>query len=276
MYVPVYIASTSPDIIHGILILIIAAIIIAGPLVYKILSGEKFGWFSDPRFKRPNKKEWDELRRKADRIIKGEMEIDANELHELVVAMQVEVEGHKRHKGTIEYENDRERIVKLSQKLQGMELRVEPFDSLVEHLKQDGLVEQANKLHNVIHANSNKSFPQIKGEYLAELTKIKKENWTVLGPETQKTLRQSIKLLKQNPNRLIYISVVVFVIGLGLGLYNSIVKNRGYEFYKKNPIWTAVLAVIIGVPAAILVIKFLIWKYGMKENPYQPNLMEER
>jgi len=269
---PFIIASKSPDVIHGILILVIAAVVVAGPLVYKIFSGEKFGWFSDPRFKRPNKKEWDELRRKADQIIKGDMEINANELYELIMAMNVEVEGHKHGKGTIEYEQDHERIAKLSQKLQGMKLRIEPFDSLVEHLKLDGLIEQANKLHDMIHKNINESIPKVVKKCLTELIKIKGESWINLGPETRKTLRQSIKLLNQNPDRLIYVSVAIFVIGLGLGLYNSIVQNRGHEFYKENPVWIVIFTLIVGVPAVILVVKFLMWKFYKKENSYQRNL----
>jgi hypothetical protein len=276
MHIPFVIASKSPDVIYGILILVVAAIIVAGPLVYRILSGEKFGWFGDPHLRRPNKKEWEELRRKADKIFKGDIEIDANELYELVTTMNIEVAGYKRNKGTTEYENDLERIAKLSQKLQGMELRIDPFDSLLKHLKEDGLIEQANKLHDMIHSASPKSFSQAKNECLAELIKIKNEKLSILNPETQKKLKQSIKLLKSKPFTSVYIYITLLVIGLALRFYHSIVQNKGYKFYKENPVWIVVFILIIGVPAVVLAIKFLMRKFGTKENPYQLNLIEKQ
>jgi hypothetical protein len=38
-----FIASISPDSIKAIIILAVVALVLAGPLVYRILSGEKFG-----------------------------------------------------------------------------------------------------------------------------------------------------------------------------------------------------------------------------------------
>lgn len=276
MCIAVPIASISPDSIKLILILGFATVLLVGPLVYRILSGEKFSWFSDPKLKRPDKDQWQNLRNKADMIIEGKSEIGANELCELITTMQIEVEGYKRHKGTIEYEKDLERITRLSQKLQGMDLRVEPFDSLAERLKENGLIEQSQKLHTMIHTPSSKSWPQVKKDLLAELAKIKDEQWDILGSDTRKALRQSIKSLKQNPLTSIYMYVALIVIGLGLRFYHSIVEDKGYEFYKKHPIWIAVFAVLIGVPALILLIKFLAWKYAVRENPYQSNLTDRQ
>lgn len=271
MYIAVPIASISPDAIKAILLLSFVTVLVAGPLVYKILSGEKFGWFQDPRFKRPNKNQWQQLRNKADQIIEGKEKIEANKLYELVTTMHFEIEKYKRNKGTIEYENDRQRIKKLSQKLQGMELRVEPFDSLAKHLKEDGLIEKAQKLHAMIHDTSSKNFEQTKKELLTELAKIRDENQTTLNSEARTTLKQCTKVLRHNPLRSFYIYAAIFFIGLGLGIYNSIVKNKGYKFYKNNPVWIVIFAIIIGVPALILVIKFLSWKYSVCENPYQSN-----
>lgn len=276
MYIVVSIASISPDSIKAILILVFAAAILIGPLMYKILSGEKFGWFRDPRFKRPDKNEWQNLRNKADLIIEGKSEIDANELCELITTMQIEVEGHKRHTGTIEYEKDLERITRLSQKLQGVDMRIEPFDSLTERLKKDGLIEQAKKLHAMMHTPSDRNLTQAKKELLAELAKIKDENWDNLGPGTKASFKQSVKLLKQNPLRTLYVYAALIVIGLGLRLYHSIVEDKGYKFYRDHPIWIAVFAILIGVPGLILVIKYLAWKYSMHGNPYQPNLMDKQ
>jgi len=276
MSIFISIASISPDSIKAILILVFAAVILAGPIVYRILSGEKFGWFRDPSLKRPDKNQWHRLRDKADRIIEGRTEIDGNELYELITTMQIEIEGYKRHEGTIEYENDRERITRLSQKLNGMDLRVEPFDSLVERLKEDGLIEQAQKLHTMVHNPSNKSLPQLKKEFLDELAKIRDENWDILGPDTRAAWKQSVKLLKHNPFRSLYVYAALIVIGLGLRFYHSIVEDKGYEFYRKHPIWIAVFAVLIGVLALILVIKFLAWKYSLCENPYQSNQSEKQ
>ena len=266
------IASISPDSLKAVLILGFAAIILAGPLVYRILSGEKFTWFRDPSPERLDKKQWLQLRNKADQIIEGTEEIDGNELYELIATMQIEVEGYKRNKGTIEYKNDRERIRKLYKKLQGMNVRAEPFDSLVEHLKGDGLIEEAQKLHAMVHDYSNKSLPQLKKDFLDELAKIRGENWNILGPNTKAIWEQSVKLLKHNTFRSLYVYAALIVIGLGLRFYHSIVEDKGYEFYRKHPIWIVVFAIIIGLPALILAIKFLIWKYSICDNPYQSNL----
>ena len=274
MCVEVAISSISPDSMKAIVILCVAAVAVAGPLVYRILSGEKFGWFTDPGFKRPGKNEWQDLRNKADLIIKGKAEIDADELCELISTMQIEVEAYKRNKGTIEYESDRERIMRLSEKLQGMELRVEPFDSLIENLKKDGLIEQADELHNIVHAPSYKSLRQARKGLLAGLVKIKQEKWDMLGGDTRAALRQSIKLVKQNPLTSIYIYGALIILGLGLRLYHSIVEDKGYEFYRKHPVWIAVFAVLIGVPLLILVIKFVAWKCRVREKSWQSNLAD--
>lgn len=276
IYLYLTIASISPDTIKAIIILVIAAVVIVGPLVYRILSGEKIGWFRDPEFRRPDKNQWQSLRDRADQIIDAGLEIDANETFELIDTMQVEVEYHKRNKGTIEYEKDRERITGLYKKLQGMDLRVEPFDSLTEHLKEDGLTEQAQSLHGKIHARTDASLSQIKKELLAELAKIKKENWNTLSQQTRTAFKQSVKILKHNPFTSIYVCAALIVFGLGLRFYHSIIEEKGYKFYKENPIWIAVFAVIIGVPVLILVIKFLIWKYSTRENPYQSNLTDNQ
>ena len=274
--VVVPIALISSDSIKAILILAFAAVILASPLVYRILSGEKFGWFRDPRLKRPNQNQWHQLRNKADRIIEGREEIDANELYELIAAMQIEVEGYKRHQGTIEYENDRMRITRLSQKLQGMNLHAEPFDSLAERLKEDGLIEQAQKLHDMIHTPSKKSFPQLKKELLAELVTIRDESWDILSPDARTALKQSVKSLRHNPFMSLYIYAALIVIGLGLRFYHSIVEDKGYKFYRNHPVWIAAFALLIGVPALILVIKFLTWKYAVRENPYQLDQTEKQ
>ena len=276
MCAAVPIALISPDSIKAILILAFAAVLLSAPLVYRILSGEKFGWFRDPRLKRPDKNLLRQLRNKADRIIEGREEIDANELYKLITTMQIEVEGYKRHKRTIEYENDRVRITRLSQKLQGMNLRVEPFDSLAESLKDDGLIEQAQKLHDMIHTPSKGSFPQFKKELLAELAKIKVENRDILSPDTRTVLKQSVKSLRHNPLTSLYIYAALIVIGLGLRFYHSIVEDKGYKFYRNHPVWIAVFVILIGVPALILVIKFLTWKYAVHENPYQLNQTDKQ
>jgi hypothetical protein len=269
-------ASISPDTVKAVLILVIAAVIIAGPLVYRILSGEKFGWFRDPELKRPDKNQWQSLRDKADQIIGASCEIDAGKIFELIYTMRVEVEHHKRNKGTLEYEKDLERISALYQKLQGMDLRVEPFDSLTEHLKEDGLAEQAQKLHGMIHARTNAGLYQIKKEILAELDKIKHENSDTFSPETKTTFKQSVKILKHNPFISIYGCAALLVFGLGLRFYHSIVEEKGYKFYRENPIWIAVFVLIIGVPAMILLIKFLIWKYSGNGNPYRFNEIDNQ
>jgi protein-tyrosine-phosphatase len=275
MSIFISIASISSDSIKAILILGFAAVILAGPLVYRILSGEKFGWFRDPRFNRPGKKQWQQLRNKADQIIEGKVEVDTNELCKLISEMQIEIMQHKRKKRTIEYENDCERITVLSEKLQDMDLRVEPFDSFAEYLKEDGLIEQAQKLHNMVHDPYNKSLTQFKKEFLDELAKIRDENWDILGQDTRAAWKQSVKLLKHKPLRSLYVYGALIVIGLGLRFYHSIVEDKGYEFYRKHPIWIVVFAIIIGLPALILAIKFLVWKYSMRENPYQSNLSEK-
>jgi len=276
MYLYLTIASSSPDSIKAILILVIAAVILIGPLVYKILSGEKFAWFRDPKFKRPDKNQWQSLRDKADQIIEGTLEIDPDEIFELIDTMRVEVEGYQRNKGTVECEKDRERITGLYQKLQGMELRAEPFDSLTEHLKEDGLIEQAQNLHGMIHARTKASLSQIKKELLAELAKIKDESWDTLSPETRTAFKQSVKILKHNPFTSIYVYLGLIVFGLELRFYHSIIGEKGYKFYRENPVWIAVFVVIIGVPALILLIKFLAWKYSTRENPYQSNLTDNQ
>ncbi len=274
MCVEVAIGSISPDSMKAIVILCVAAVVVAGPLVYRILSGEKFGWFTDPRFKRPGKNEWQNLRNKADLIIEGKAEIDADELCELISTMQIEVEVYKRNKGTIECENDRERITRLSAKLHGMELRVEPFDSLIENLKKDGQIEQADELHNIMHPRSCINLRQAQQELLAGLVKIKQEKWDMLGGDTRAALRKSIKSVKQNPFTSIYIYWALIVLGLGLRLYHSIIEDKGYEFYRKHPVWIAVFVVLIGVPLLILVIKFVAWKYGVREKSWQSNLAD--
>jgi len=265
MYLYFSIASISPDSIKAILILFIAAVALIGPLVYSILSGEKFGWFRDPELKRPDKKQWQSLRDKADQIIDGSLEIDPDDIFELIDTMRVEVEGYQRNKGTVECEKDRERITGLYQKLQDLDLRTEPFDSLTEHLKEDGLTEQAQNLHGMIHARTHASLSQIKKELLAELAKIKDESWNTLSTETRAAFKQSVKILKHNPFTSIYVYAALIVFGLGLRFYHSIIGEKGYKFYRENPIWIAVFIVIIGVPALILVIKFLIWKYYTHE-----------
>jgi len=120
------------------------------------------------------------------------------------------------------------------------------------------------------------SFGQLRKELLAELVIIRSANWEVLGPETRTALKQSVKLLRHNPLRSVYIYGGLIVLGLGLRVYHSIVEDKGYEFYKKHPIWIAVFAVLIGVPIVILVIKFLAWKYAERENPYRLNLTAGR
>ena len=269
--ISVFIASLSTEDIKAILILVFVAVVLIGPLVYKILSGEKFGWFRDPELKRPDKNQWQQLRNKADQIIEGSLEVDGCELYELVKTMQVEVKAYKRKQGTVEYEKDLERITGLSQKLQGMDPRFEPFDSLIEHLKEDGLTEQAQNLHGMMHAQTNASLRQIKKEVLAELAKIRDENWDPLSPETRTAFKQFVKILKYNPLTSIYVYVALIVFGLGFRFYHSIIEEKGYKFYRENPIWIAVFVLIIGVPALILVIKFLAWKYSTRENPYQSN-----
>jgi hypothetical protein len=257
------------DILKVILILGAAAIIVAGPLVVRILSGEKFRWFGDSDVKRPNREQWEQLRNKADRIIEGKTEIEGKHLYELVREMKIEVEGHKRNKGTIEYEKDTERIIKLSQKLQGMYIRIEPFDSLVERLKEDGLTGQAEKLHDMIHNCSKKSGSEIKKTFLAELLQIRDQHWVDLRQDTRLLLKQSLRTIKHNPFMSIYVGVALIVVGLALRFYHSIVKEKGYEFYIKHPLWIVVFILLIGVPAMILLIKIFTWKRSICENPYQ-------
>jgi len=276
MSLVISIASISPDAVKVILILGFAAVIIAGPLVYRIFFGkEKFHWFRDPSLKRPDKNQWLQLRKKADRIIEGTMEIDGDELHELITTMQIEVEWYKRNKETIEYENDCERIRKLYKKLKSMDMRFEPFDSLIDRLNGDGITEPAQKLHNMVHGPSSRNLPRLKNEFLAELAKIRGENWNILGRDTKAAWKQSVKLLKHNPLRSLYGYAAVIVVGLGLRFYHSIVEDKGYKFYREHPIWIVVFAIVIGLPALILVIKFLVWKYSMRENPYKSCLPEK-
>jgi len=274
--ISVFIASLSSESIKAILIFVFVAAVVVGPLMYKILSGEKFGWFGDPEFKRPDKNQWQSLRDRADQIIEGNLEIDSNELCELTNTMEQELKIYKRNKGTVEYEKDLERITGLYKKLQGVDLRVEPFDSLTENLREDGLTEQAQNLQGMIHSRTNDSLRQIKKELIAELAKIKKERWNILSPETKTAFKQSVKILKHNPFTSIYACAALIVFGLGLRFYHSIFEEKGYKFYKENPIWIAVFALIVGVPALILVIKFLAWKYSVRDNPYQFDRIDKR
>ncbi|MHC4641925.1 MAG: hypothetical protein ACYS32_09795, partial [Planctomycetota bacterium] len=115
-----------------------------------------------------------------------------------------------------------------------------------------------------------------KKELLAELAKIKGESWNILSPETRTAFKQSVKILKYKPFTSIYVYAAIIVFGLGLRFYHSIIEEKGYKFYRDNPIWIAVFALIIGVPALILLIKFLIWKYATRENPYQYNRMDNQ
>ncbi|HUU15773.1 MAG TPA: hypothetical protein VMW72_01375 [Sedimentisphaerales bacterium] len=271
----IHIASVSPDVIKAIILFCFVAVILAGPLVYRILSGEKFGWFSDPRFRRPNKKQWQQLRKKADQIIEDKLEVEAAELCELINKIQIEINHHKYKNRTEEYENDCERITVLSQKLKDMDLRIEPFDSFAEYLKKDGLIEQAKKIHDMVHGPSNKSFFQYKKEFLDEVVKIKDENWNILSQGTRVAWKQSVKLLKHNPLRSLYVYAALFVFGIGLRFYHSIAEDKSYKFYRKHPIWIIVFVLIIGLPALILAIKFLVWKNSMRENLYQSNLSEK-
>jgi hypothetical protein len=263
------IASVSPDVIKIIILFCFVAAIMAGPLIYRILSGEKFGWFTDPRFGRPGKKQWQRLSEKADQIIEGKLEVEANELCELIIKMQVEFRRHKYKKRTMEYEQDYERITLLSKKLKDMNLPIEPFDSLSEYLKKEGLIEQAQKINNIVHGNNNKDLFQFKKDFLYELMKIKNENWEILSLDTRAAWKQSVKLLKDNPFRSLYIRAALFVSCIALSFYSSIVKDKGYKFYKKNPVWIIVFVIIIGLPALILAIKFLLWKYSIRTNTNQ-------
>ncbi len=260
------IVSISPDSIKLILILGAASIVLAGPLVYRVLSGEKFSWFRDPDRKRPDENEWDQLRDKSDQIIEGKGEFDANEICNLISKMQIEIQYYKRKKGTIEHENDCERISKLSQKLQDMDLRVEPFDSFTEYLKEDGLIIEAQKIHTIVHSPSNNSLRQTKKEFLAELKIIQQEHWNILSHDTKTAWKQSVKFLKHNPYMSIYCPVALIAIGLGFRFYHSIVEDKGYEFYIKHPVWIVVFALIIGLPALILAIKYVVWKYSVAER----------
>ena len=259
------IASVSPDIIKAIILFCFVAVILAGPLIYRILSGEIFGWFTNPRFRRPGKNQWQILRENADQIIEGKLKIEADELCELISKMQIEITQRKYNERTKDYEQDYERITLLSKKLKDMNPRIEPFDSFTEYLKEDGLIEQAQKIHNMTRGTYNNWF-QYKQEFLNELVKIKSENWNVLSQDTRETWKQSVKLLKHNPFRSLYISAAVFIFGIALSFYNSIVKNKGYEFYKKHPVWIIVFVLIIGLPAIILSIKLLLWKYSIHKN----------
>jgi hypothetical protein len=117
--------------------------------------------------------------------------------------------------------------------------------------------------HGRIHSRTDAGLSQIKKELLAELAKIKNENWDTLSPETGTAFKQSVKILKHKPFTSIYVYTGLIVFGLGLRFYHSIIEEKGYKFYRENPIWIAVFAVVIGVPALILVIKFLIWKYAI-------------
>jgi len=263
------IASVSPDIIKVIPIFAFFAIILAGPLIYRILSGEKFGWFRDPRFKRLDDDQWQQLRDKADRVIEGNLEIDADELCDLLSEMQCELVQSRRRRDSIEFGDDCKRTEILSQKLQEMDLRIEPFDSLTEYLKRDGLIEQSRKLHKMVHDPDNKNSTQLKKDFLDELVKIRSESWNILNQDTRAAWKKSVKALKYNPFRSIYIYAAILAIGLGLRFYFSIVEDKGYRFYNKHPVWIVFFAVIIGLPVLILTVKFLIWKYSTRENPHQ-------
>ncbi len=279
MCIFISIASISADnLIKVILFLGFAALIIAGPLLYRVFyKKEKFGWFRNPELKRLDKNQWLKLRNKADQIINGSELVSAEQLYELLETMQLEIiESYKRGKETIEYKKDCERITKLSEKLEAMGIKVEPFDSLVECLKEDGLVEQSRKLNNMVHNLTDKSFAQLKKEFLAELANIKKENWNTLSYNTRTKLKESIKCLRHNPFMSVYAYAALFFFGIGLKFYQSIVEDKGYEFYKKHPIWIVVFAVIIGVPALILLIKFLGWRYSLRANPYRSNLTNQQ
>ena len=267
MNMDVIIVSASSISLKVILFLIFLVVIIAGPLVYRILIGEKFGWFKDPNNRRPNKDQWDQLRDKADRIIGGTLEVEGKELCELIGEMKYELEVHERNKGTIEYENDCQRIEQLYKKLEGMDLRIEPFDSLVEYLEKDGLTEQARKLHDMMHLTCTKSMYQFKKELRAELVKIRNESWDILRPETKTALKESIKSLKDNSIITVCVGGVVLLGGLALRFYHSIVQEKGYEFYKEHPAWLLAFAILIGVPCVILVIKFIAWKNSFREKP---------
>ena len=108
----------------------------------------------------------------------------------------------------------------------------------------------------------------MKKEFLDELYKIKKQNWNILNQQAKEEWKKSVQLLKQNPFRSLYLLTALFALSLGLKFYSSIIEDKGYEFYKKHPIWIIIIAIIIGVPILILIMKFLSGKYSIGNNTY--------
>lgn len=247
-----FICSISPDATKAILFFVLAAVILAAPLIYRILSGEKFGWFRNPRYKRPNEKQWQEFRAKADLIIADKLKIEARDLYGLLRMAVEEIEYYKRNKKKPEFATDRERIAKLSKILTEMVTRIEPFDSLIENLRTEGLIKQSEQL-GALRRNPSATRKQ----FLTELKKIKAEHWHALSKDAKSILTESIKCLKRDPFVRLYISMGAFVLILGMAFYNSIVEQKGYKVFKDNPVLLVIIAAIIIVPSLILTIKLL-------------------
>ncbi len=73
----------------------------------------------------------------------------------------------------------------------------DPFESLIVTLRNDGLLKEADLLHQMIHKVAWTSGSELIGELGQSIKKIKKENINSLSADSIKNIKESMKMVKR-------------------------------------------------------------------------------
>ena len=75
--------------------------------------------------------------------------------------------------------------------------RIEPFDSLVDGLRRDGLAEAADRLHSLLHATAWTTGSELYGELRLELKRIQQTYGKRFRPKTKACFKEAVAAVKK-------------------------------------------------------------------------------
>ena len=232
------IGMASGDWAKLLLILGVAALLYAGPLVYRILRGEKFTGFRDPS-DRPGKRQWQALREEADRVIAGDLNLEAQAFQGLIDSMIFEIQIRQYRNNSLEQSEDVRRVQRLTEvfEAKGYRQRIEPFDSLADGLERDGLGGVAQRLRSPVHGGSPPQQQDFRKAFVEALRGIRGEHWEAMRGGTRKRWRECYKLVNSRLLLRAALVIAISVVLAGLSIYEGWVGEGQYKYFRDHPEW---------------------------------------
>ncbi len=267
------IGMASEDWVRLLTVLAVGGGIYAGPLAYRIIRGEKFTWFGNPSG-RPNRRQWQALRERANRVISGEMELESAEFQDLIESMTAGMTIRRCRDNPSDQSEDARRVRRLTELFQakGYTFRLEPFDSLADGLQGDGLSGAAQQWRSLVHGKSRmdtKEFRKASGEVLRA---IKAEHWAQMSSETRKRWRECRVLVTRTALLRAVTLVTIFLVLAGLIIYDGWVRQGQYKYFQDNPRWLwgfAAFGLLVLTLSVAIIVSYIVQRRRRGESSRQ-------